>query len=57
MFLERWALQTKGRWLLHLLIYILGVYSVILSAILWIQFLILEKMPKPQPVLTEFHQG
>lgn len=57
MFLERWALQTKGRQLLHLLIYILGAYSIISSAVFWIQLLMLEKIPKPQPVLTEFHLG
>lgn len=57
MLLERWALQTKGGWLLHFLIYILGVYSIIPSAVFWIQLLILEKIHKTQPALKEFHMG
>lgn len=57
MLLERWALQTKGGWLLHFLIYILGAYSIIPSAVFWIQLLILEKIHKTQPALKEFHMG
>ena len=57
MFFERWALQTKGRQLLHLLIYILEAYLIFSSAVFWIQLLMLEKIPKPQPALTKFHLG
>lgn len=33
------------------------VYSIIFSAVFWIKLSMLEKIPKPQLVLTEFHLG
>lgn len=53
MLLKRQTLKAKGKQLLHLLIYILEAYSIIFSAVFWIQ-LMFEKIPKTQPELQEF---